>query len=61
MITLMEWMEDFDNRELSEYDLQEQLREAVEDYNSEHDTHHDPQRSVIKYFRWVKDKYQPEM
>lgn len=61
MITLMEWMEDFDNRELSEYDLQEQLREAVEDYNSEHDTHYDPQRHVIKYFRWVKEKYQPEM
>ena len=54
-------MEDFDNPELSDYDRDEQLREAVEDYNAEYNTVHDPQRSVILFNRWVKEKYQPDM
>lgn len=61
MITLMEFMEDFHNPELYEYDMIEQLREAVMDYNYEYGTKYDPQREVIEYFRWVRDKNQPEM
>lgn len=61
MITLMEFMEDFDYTEYPEHERQERLYEAVLDYNEEYGTHYDPQRHVIKYLRWIKEKYQPEM
>lgn len=49
MIGIYEWLEDFDNTELSEFDRTEQLREAVIEYNEDNGTTHDPDKTVKKY------------
>lgn len=59
-ITVFEYMEDFDNEELNDYDRFEQLYEAVLDFNEEFDTTHDPRKTVERYFQWNKAKYSQE-
>lgn len=56
MITVYEHMEDFDNAELSDYERNEQLREAVQDYNAVHGTEHNPEKCLIRYkaMQWRK-------
>ena len=48
-MTLFEYMEDFDNWELSTSMRKEQLMEAVEDFNAEYGTNHDP---LLEYMRY---------
>ena len=49
MITIREWIEDFDNPELSEYDWHEQMVEAIKDYNEQYGTSHDPEKEIRDY------------
>lgn len=55
------WMEDFDDDTLPDYDRHEQLREAVEMYNGEHDTDYAPESQVRRYFSWKREKNKPDM
>ena len=52
------WLEDFDNSELPEYDREEQLREAVVDYNETYGTNYTPMSMVRRYLRVQKWKQQ---
>ena len=52
------WLEDFDNSELPEYDREEQLREAVVDYNETYSTNYTPMSMVRRYLRVQKWKQQ---
>lgn len=56
-MSVFEYMEDFDNDELPDYEHREQLREAVQDYNDEYGTAHDPEEKVIQYFSWKREKF----
>lgn len=47
--TVYEFMQDFDNPELFHDDWMEQLEEAVETYNDQHQTNHNPRQTVINY------------
>lgn len=57
---LFEYIQDFDNPELSAYDRHEQLREAVEGYNNEYGTAHDPEKTIKKYQAWLRSLNQPD-
>ncbi len=54
LITLMEHLEDHDNLDLSEDERDEQLMEAVQDYNFEAETNHDPKKSLKDYKAMLK-------
>ena len=60
-ISVMEYLEDFDNEELPEYDRLEQLREAVEAYNNEHNTDYGKDTQVRNYLSWKREKNKPDM
>jgi hypothetical protein len=57
MLTLNEWLEDFDNAELSEYERTEQLREAVIEFNEKNGTSYDPDKSVARYQAWQSRRH----
>lgn len=48
-LSVFDFMEDFDNTELNPYERQEQLEEAVRDYNEAYNTKHDPNKMFVKY------------
>lgn len=48
-MTVFEFMEDYDNAELSNYERREQLEDAVMTYNEEHGTNHIPCVTFMKY------------
>lgn len=48
-MTVFEYIEDFDNPELSFFDWVEQMVEAVRDYNEEFHTLHNPSTIVAQY------------
>ncbi len=50
-MTLFEYMEDFDNWELSTSERKEQLMDAVRNFNDEYSTDHDPEKSYLDYER----------
>lgn len=56
MITVFEYMEDFDNRELSDYEWKEKLMEACREYNEIYGTNYKPSVTVIKYTYWLESK-----
>jgi hypothetical protein len=60
-LSLYEFMEDFDNSELSDYERDEQLMEAVKEYNEKNNTSYNPEKSLIAYKiaykAWVYRKY----
>lgn len=56
MEILFEFMEDFDNSELDNYEWKEQLRDACKEYNEKHGTKYDPDRAVVNYLRWLHKK-----
>lgn len=53
-LSIVEWMEDFDNLDLSEDERDEQLMEAVQDYNFETEMNLDPKREVKNYKAMLK-------
>lgn len=53
-MTLYEFMEDFDNWELSTPKRQEQLMDAVLTYNEENGTDHNPLAAYFSYERQRK-------
>jgi len=53
MEEVFEYMQDYDNRELSEFEWKEQLMEAVRNYNSENNTNYDPHKTWKKYCEWL--------
>lgn len=55
-MNIYDYLEDFDNSELSEYDREEQLREAVADYNEKYGTSYTPLNMVKRYLRVQKWK-----
>lgn len=58
MITVFDYIEDFDNAELDFPEWMEQMIEAVKDYNQERNTLHDPQKIVAQYCAMVRrEKY----
>jgi len=48
-LTVFEFMEDFDNAELNDYDRDEQIRDAVIQYNEENGTSYDPDKTLSAY------------
>lgn len=60
-LSVMEYLEDFDNEDLSDYDRTEQLREAVEQYNYEHGTAYSPDAQIKNYHSWKEEKNKPDM
>lgn len=56
IISIYEFMEDFDNNELCEYDWEEQLKEAVSSYNQEYEASYKPEKMIEKYKAWKKNK-----
>ena len=53
---LYEFMQDFDNSELSNYDRDEQLRESIEQYNQDNGTKYGSEY-VRNYKSWLMDQY----
>lgn len=53
-LSIMEWMSDFDNLDLSEDERDEQLMEAVQDYNFEAEKNLDPKRELKNYKAMLK-------
>lgn len=49
------WLEDFDDNSLPEYDREEQLREAVLEYNYKYSTKYKPESTVRQYLRIQRD------
>lgn len=60
-ISIYEFMEDFDNEELSSYDRVAQLEHAVVQYNQEYLTNYKPVSAVSNYESWKRDKNKPDM
>ena len=54
------FMEDFDNAELDEVGWEEQMIDAVIDYNEQYDTEHIPMRAIRQYRSWRDKQNQPE-
>lgn len=50
-MTVYEFMEDFDNAELDDYEWKEQLKEAVIEYNENYGTDFNPSKIVLKYIQ----------
>lgn len=50
-------MEDYDNAELPQDEYEEQLKEAVETFNAENGTDHNPARMLRLYKGWKHYKY----
>ena len=60
--SLFEWMEDFDNSEVSESERIELLMYSIDDYNGEHNTDYSASHKIVaRYFAWKRDKYKPDM
>lgn len=57
-MTLFEFMEDFDNWELSTEDRKEQLMDAAVTYNEENGTNHNPLAAYFNYERQRKQQDQ---
>lgn len=60
-ISIMEYMEDFDNAELSEFEWNDQMWEAVIMYNATYDTYYLPSKEIKNYKSWKRNKYQPDI
>lgn len=54
MEELMLFMEDFDNAELSDYEWEEQLQDAVKTFNTQKGTSHHPAKSLNIYRDWKR-------
>jgi hypothetical protein len=50
-MNILDFVEDFDNADLPDHERHEQMREAVETFNEENKTTHDPEKTVLKYYR----------
>lgn len=50
------FLEDFDNDELSYYEWEEQMKEAVNQYNEEYGTDHMPKSTIRNYSSWKREK-----
>lgn len=55
-LSIYEWLEDFDNSELSESDWLEQMHDSVLDYNQEYRTDYNPTPTISNYQSWKRDK-----
>jgi len=55
-MNINEFLEDWDNAELSHIEWQEQMEEAVQRYNEEYNTDHNPRSAVKNYISWQRDK-----
>ena len=55
-----EYLEDFDNAELDDYDWIDQMYEAIESYNEEFGTKHSRHIALRNYKNWKRNKNQPE-
>lgn len=49
LLTIWEWLEDFDAADLDDYERKEQLRNAVIEYNERNLTDYNPDRTVETY------------
>jgi len=48
-LTVFEYMEDFDNAELDQFEWRDQLLTAVLQFNREYGTDHDPAHTLKRY------------
>lgn len=60
-LTVFEYMEDFDNAELDQFERGVQLRSAVLQYNCEYGTEHDPEKTFRNYIRIQIKRQQDEL
>jgi len=49
---ILQYLEDFDNAELNDYDWEEQMREAVDNFNAEFNAAFDKAKTIARYKRW---------
>ena len=57
-IKIFDFLEDWDNSELTELENLEQLEEKVRDYNEEYGTFYDPRREALRYFSIKRERQQ---
>jgi hypothetical protein len=55
-MNINEYLEDYDNSELNDYEWNEQMEEAVGMYNEEYRTDWEPAKAIRKYKEWKHDK-----
>lgn len=56
MITIEEWIEDFDNDDVNEDERIELMMESVQVYNSQYQTNYNPKKEVNRYLMNSKFK-----
>jgi hypothetical protein len=57
MISIYAYMEDFDNAELSDYERDEQLMEAVREYNTTYSSDFKPEHTLRNYKSIKREQY----
>jgi|GEM_PF-5348658 len=55
-LTVFEYMDDFDNQELDQFEWRDQMLSAVLQYNKEYGTEHDPAYTLKRYCYQVLKK-----
>jgi cell fate (sporulation/competence/biofilm development) regulator YlbF (YheA/YmcA/DUF963 family) len=55
-ITVYDYAEDFDNADLPEYERDEQLREAIREYNEAYETWYDVNNTLRNYKSMRREK-----
>lgn len=55
-MTINEYLEDFDNSELDPYEWEEQMRDAIHDYNREYNAHFPWKQTISAYKAWKRKK-----
>jgi len=60
MISIYEYLEDFDNSELLEDEWQEVMEEQVNNYNEDYGACYAPKATVRNYKSWKREKHAPE-
>ncbi len=60
-INIYNYLEDFDNSELKGHDWWEQMRDAVDQYNSDYDDDLGATSAINGYIAWKRSQFQHEL
>lgn len=59
-LSIYEYLEDWDNADLSDHEWEEAMREAIENYNYEYNTTYKIASTISNYKSWKRDKYKDD-
>lgn len=59
-MNIYDYMEDWDDENLSNFEWNEQMEEAVQLYNQEYGTDHMPRSAVKRYISWKAEKLEQD-